>query len=101
MKKSFPLHTANHADPRVVEAIKHQVRKYVQRERRKVLPADFDQWDFECKAGKDAASAETCALDSIGSAIDAVAQSGAEFVYVEVMARPGKRPTEQRTVLRI
>lgn len=91
MKKTFPLHVPGKADARVVEGIKHDVRKYVQRERRKVLPAGFDQWDFACKVGATAAAAEGKDLSSVASAIDAVVQTGADSVYVELVAAAAHR----------
>ena len=46
MKKTFPLHVPGKEDPRVVEAIKVTLTKYVKRERRKKLPEGVDFWDF-------------------------------------------------------
>jgi hypothetical protein len=92
MKKSFPLHIQGKADARVVEQVKHDVRKYVQRERRKTLPPEFSLWEFTCKVGPGAASAEDVSLGEIGPAIDTVVRTGAESVYVEVLAVPSHRP---------
>ena len=89
MKKTFPLDVTGKARPRVIDAVKHDVRKYVQRERRKPLPEGFTRWNFECKAGADSASARACALDDIGRAIDEVANAGGPNVYLEVQAVPG------------
>jgi hypothetical protein len=86
MKKNFPLHAPGKADARVVEGIKHDVRKYVQRERRKELPEGFEQWDFSCKVGADAASAVSTELSAVAGAIDAVVATAADFVYVEILA---------------
>ena len=92
MKKSFPLHAPGKADARVLDAIKHDVRKYVKRERRKDLPAGFDIWRFECKVGPAQDTAESVALKDSSPAIDHVANmEGARVVYVEVMAVPGQR----------
>ena len=57
MKKTFPFKVPGIADPRVIESIKNDARKYVKRERRKTLPEGFDLWDFNCKVGPDSASA--------------------------------------------
>lgn len=86
MKKNFSLHAPGKADARVVEGIKHDVRKYVQRERRKTLPEGFDQWDFTCKVGADAASATSLELSAVASAIDAVVSTAVDSVYVEIIA---------------
>ena len=97
MKKQFPLHASNKAVERVLDSIKHDVRKYVKRERNKSLPEGFNTWEFDCRVGLDAPSAEARALPDVGSAIDAVAATGAESVYVEVVARPGHRTPQART----
>lgn len=89
MKKTFPLEQPSKARARVIEAIKSDVRRYVQRERRKPLPEGFTRWTFQCKAGADAASARPCALDDIGRAIDEVAGAGGPHVYLEILATPG------------
>lgn len=91
MKKVFPLTMPGKADARVLESIKHEARKYVKRERRKPVPADFEQWDFVCKVGAVQAAAESNHLRDLGAAIDAVAASGAESVYLEITAIPARR----------
>jgi hypothetical protein len=40
MKKTFSMTDPRHKAPRVVAAIKSDVRKYLKRERRKALPED-------------------------------------------------------------
>jgi hypothetical protein len=51
MKKTFQLKEPGKDDQRVLDAIKHEVRKYVKRERRKTLTTGVDFWDFDCKVG--------------------------------------------------
>ena len=91
MKKTFPLIASHKASARVLDAVKHEIRKYVKRERRKAVPAGFDEWEFACKIGAEAGSAEGKALRDVGSAVDAIAASGASSVYVEVIAIPAHR----------
>ena len=91
MKKVFLLTAPGKADARVLESIKHEVRKYVKRERRKPVPPDFEQWDFGCKVGAAQSTAESQNLRDVGRAIDAVAATGAEAVYLEITAVPVRR----------
>jgi len=91
MKKSFPLSHPRHQPARVVERIKGEVAKYVKRERRKELPEGVDFWDFQCRAGKDEPSAAAVHQAEIGAEIDAAAAEGWEAVYLEILAKPGKR----------
>ena len=63
MKKTFQLRPEGKNPERVLEAIKHEIRKYLLRERRKPLPAGADYWDFDCRFG---ASLETAEVMLIG-----------------------------------
>src|SRR5687768_18479940 len=73
MKKSFPLHVRGKADARVLDAIKHEVRKYIRRELKKPLPEDAARWTFACRVGADETAAQPSQLKDIAAAIDAVA----------------------------
>jgi hypothetical protein len=94
MKKTFPFHQPGKVDARVIELIKRDLRKYVQRERRKDPPPGFAGWSFDCRVGSSAEVAEPKLLAELSAAVDAVAQSGAPGVYVSIEARPAK-PNEQ------
>ncbi len=91
MKKTFPLQAPGKEDARVRDKIRHEVNKYVRRSRRKEVPEGFGQWDFTCKVGASAASAESRALREVGGTIDTVAEAGATEVYIELVAVPGQR----------
>jgi hypothetical protein len=97
MKKIFPLTRPDRAAPRVVEAVKNDVRKYVKRERRKPLPKGFDQWNFRCKLGPDRDHAKDCVLGNISPAIDALAAAGGTQVYIEILAEPGRRVSPEES----
>ena len=91
MKKTFPLTSPGHQAPRVAAAIKSDIRKYVKRERRKPLPEGVDFWDFDCKFGTSAETAETVHLSAITGLIDGVVKDAGKQFYVEILAKPGKR----------
>jgi hypothetical protein len=97
MKKTFALRIEGKHPDRVLDAVKHEIRKYVKRERRRDVPAGADYWDFDCKFGLAPESAEAVHLNGIVPAIDAAAKEGAEKVYVEVLAKPGHRKAKQAT----
>ena len=90
MKKTFLLSVTGLDPQRVIDGIKHDVRKYVKRERRKALPAEADFWDFVCQVGATPAGAEKKPLNAVNPAIDAVALAGASEVYVEILAVHGR-----------
>lgn len=91
MKKSFSLTDPKHKPERVVEGVKAEIRKYLKRERRKPLPEEVDFWDFDCRAGKDAASAEEIHVSEITKPIDTAAEENWEDIYIEILAKEGRR----------
>ncbi len=91
MKKNFSLTSSVHRSDRVVESIKHDINKYVARERRKVLPEGVDYWDFDCRCGADADSATILKVAEFSQNIDKTVLTGAASVYVEILVKPGVR----------
>jgi hypothetical protein len=91
MRKNYPLHVEGRHPDRVLDAIKHDVRKYLKRERRRDLPEGVDYWDFDCKVGDSKDSAAVVHLSELIGRIDEVAKAQAVQVYVEVLATHGKR----------
>jgi hypothetical protein len=91
MKKTFPFDLAGRQPGRVLDAIKHEIRKYLKRERRKPLPEGVDFWDFDCKVGPAAGEAVAKHPGDVEKAVAEAQQSGAAGVYVEIVAKPGHR----------
>mgnify|MGYP000383149585 CR=1 FL=1 len=91
MKKTFQLRPEGKHPDRVLDATKHEIRKYLKRERRRDLPEGVDFWDFDCKCGLQAADAEVVHLSALIAAIDALAKAQATSVYIEILAKHCKR----------
>ena len=91
MKKTFPLHLPGKEGPKIVEAIKLELTKYVKRERRKTLPQGVDFWHFNCKLGSDSTTADEIPLPDVPKAVETIALAEASEVYVEILAAPGYR----------
>lgn len=91
MRKTFQLQVEGKHPDRLVEAIKHEIRKYIKRERRRELPEGTDFWDFDCKFGAAQESAETIHLLAITGLIDGVVKEGGKQFYIEILAKPAKR----------
>ena len=91
MKKTFILNLEGKNRDRLVEASKHDIRKYVKRERSRPLPAGVDFWDFDCKFGSNEATAAVVHFATIMNLIDTTVQEGAEQFYVEVVTKHGHR----------
>ena len=91
MKKTFELTHPKIKYARLVEAAKHDVRKYLKRERRRELPDEVDFWDFDCKFGDTEADAKGIHLSEINKCIDAAEAKNSTSFYVEILAKPGHR----------
>ena len=91
MKKNFLLQAEGKHNDRVLEAVKHEIRKYFKRERNRALPKGVDFWDFDCKVGLSADTAEVVRVSGVVEAVDAVAKTSAPTVYVEIMSKHGVR----------
>ena len=87
MKKTFPLESAGKDPQRILERVRTEVGKYVNREKRKPLAEEFDRWEFACRVGPEEATAVAKELKQVHEAIGAVAASGAKQVYVEILAK--------------
>lgn len=91
MRKTYPLNLEGKHRDRVLDAVKHDIRKYVKRQRRKALPEGVDFWDFDCRFGLSAETAAALHFGNLMEQIDAVAKEGATALYVELLAKPGHR----------
>ncbi len=98
MKKTFSLVHPKIKTPRLVEAIKFEVKKYIKRERAKALPEGVDFWDFTCRLGADEASSKTIHLSAIGEAINDAENKDLESFYLEILSKPGRRTKKPKEV---
>lgn len=87
MKKTFTFTHPKLQPARVSDAIKHEIKKYLNRERRKVLPAGKDYWTFDCRFGATADLAEKVFTSEINKHIDAALAQDLTSFYVEILAR--------------
>jgi hypothetical protein len=88
MRKTFPLRPEGKHPDRVLEAVKHDIRKYMKRERRRDLPEGADFWDFDCRFGATQDAAEVVQVSQLTGLLDVLAKGGADHCYVELLARP-------------
>ena len=91
MKKTITLSHPKLNTDRLVDSIKHDVKKYVKRERNKALPVDADYWGFDCKYGKTEDEAKVIHLKEIGKFIDEAVKQNLESFYLEILAKPEQR----------
>ena len=91
MKKTFKLTDEKIKPARLVEAIKHEVRKYLKRERRRDLPAGTDYWDFDCKFGATEAESKKIHVKEIDECINQAEADKLESFYLEILAKATTR----------
>ena len=95
MKKTFQLKPEGKHPDRVLEAIKHEIRKYVKRQRRVPLPAGVDFWDFDCRFGTSEANATDVHFATITALMDGIAKTGGDAFYLEILAKNGHRRAKE------
>lgn len=91
MKKTFQLNIEGKNRDRVLDAVKHEIRKYVKRQRRVPLPEGVDYWDFDCRFGTTPDKAAVVHFATIMGLIDALAEEGGAAFYLELLAKEGHR----------
>jgi hypothetical protein len=96
VKKTFPLVQPDRPVERQLDAIKHELRKYLKRERRKPLPEGVDFWDFDCQVGKGDSVPEPKHSGDLEKAIEEAAKEGALSVFVAIQSKPGKRTKKEK-----
>jgi len=97
MKKIFHLSIEGKNRDRVLDAVKHEIRQYVKRERRKALSEGVDFWDFDCKFGTSVENAQGVHFATLTDLIDAVVVAGGDAFYLELLAKPGHRTVRAKT----
>ena len=95
MKKTYVLNVEGKDRDRLLDASKHDIRKYVKRERARALPAGVDFWDFDCKLGNTDSTSMPVHLAALIAEVDALAKDGSGSFYVEVLTKNGYRLTRQ------
>ena len=91
MKKTYQLTATNKEQPRVVEAIKNEIRKYIKREKRKTLPEGMNVWNIDCKFAKDDSTPETIEFTNITKCIDEAAELKCKSIYIELLSNAIKK----------
>ena len=89
MKKTFALTHPKIKVARLAEAIKHEVKKYLKRERNKPLPEGVDYWDFDCKYGHTEQTAEVIRTNQLNQSIDEAERLELTSFYLEILAKTG------------
>ena len=87
MKKTYKLEHPKIKVARLVDSIKHDIKKYLKKERSNNLPAGTKFWDFDCKLGQSEELATTVPLLELTNSIDDLVLNKATTIYVEMTAK--------------
>ena len=99
MKKIFKLRDKKKHEDRVLEAVKHDIRKYVKRERKKkVSNPSTMYWDFDCKIGNSQDVAKVVKFEELLRELDKIKMSGVTECYVEILAKEVEKPKKDETL---
>jgi len=84
LKKKFLLTDERKDSQRVLESIKHNIRKYIKREKRKELPEGSNFWQINCKFGQNEESAIEIRFEDIMKNINESSMQNLESFYIEL-----------------
>ncbi|MGK0499258.1 MAG: hypothetical protein ACJAYG_000892 [Oceanicoccus sp.] len=88
MKKTYELSHPKIKVARLIDAAKHDIKKYMKRERRKELPEGANFWSFDCKYGVDELSAKEIHIGEINKHIDEAESQALPSFYLEILSNP-------------
>lgn len=95
MKKTYYYNLTDKKADRKLELFRHQVKKYIARERRKKLPEGFDCWNFDCKFGINEEDATAISESEIKTCISKSAKENQKSFYLEIIARPDNKSQQK------
>jgi hypothetical protein len=97
MRKTYKLSHPKIKPARLIDAAKHDVKKYLRRERNKKLPQGVDYWDFDCKYGANEKEAIVIHLSAINKSIDEAKKANLKSFYLEIIATAGYRNKKEES----
>jgi hypothetical protein len=92
MRKTYALVDKDQHADRLSDRIKHDIRKYFNRQRNKTLPKGSDHWLFDCKIGPDEALAQGIHPKEINAKINEFRLQELPSFFIEILTRAAKRP---------
>ena len=95
MKKIFQLNSPKAKPQRQLDSVRHEIKKYFARERRKKLPEGFEVWNFDCKFGNTAKDAAVLLESEIKESINKFISEKKISFYIEIIARAANKPEKK------
>ena len=87
MKKTFKLDHPKIKVPRIIDSIKHEIKKYLKKEREQKLPKGAKFLKFDCKLGQSEETAVAVPHLELMKSIDEMAVNNTKTIYVEIDAK--------------
>lgn len=87
MKRTFTLEHPKIKVARMVDSTKHEIKKFLKKERKKPLPSGVNYWGFDCKFGQSEESAVEVALPMLNQHIDDAVENGIMTLYIEITTK--------------
>lgn len=99
MRKTYALMVKDQNADRLSDRIKHDIRKYFARQRKKALPKGQDHWLFDCKMGPDEATSQSIHPKEINAKINEFRAQELPSFFIEILTRAAQRApkTERNT----
>jgi len=95
VKKIFKLTDPKKHEDRVLESIKHEIRKYIKREKKKSLSdAETMYWDFDCRVGASEPTATAIEIDKLIKSLDSYQTTDTTEIYVEILVKEVAKPAK-------
>jgi len=88
MKRTFKLEHPKIKVPRVVDSVKHEIKKYLKKERKTPIPTGVKYWGFDCKFGQSEETAIDVPISSLMQNIDQLVENNIMTIYVEINVKP-------------
>jgi len=83
----------------MVDSVKHDLRSYLKKQRKKPVPSGATYWGFDCKVGLTEDVALDTHLSSLMSRVDELVADNAITIYVELIPKAitatAKQPNEE------
>lgn len=92
MKKTFLLTDSNKPADRHIDSIKHEIKKYIARERKKTLPEGSHYWDFDCQFGNNESEVADIHISEINSKISEFVTEEKESFHLVLLSKAAIRP---------
>jgi len=95
MKRVFPLTHAKIKPARLADSIKHDIKKYLKKERTRELEEGVPFWDFDVWCGVNEDSAFPIRLNEINQHIDEAVEREAQSIFFRIMPKAGVPKAKQ------